>query len=666
MSSSNPGGGPNPVISDEERQAKEARLAFLYQERQQQVQQEQEQQQQEDQQLPVMDYDYEDDSDYVDDDEEVFLNMVEEMMKSVVGPAGDPPMVPAVPQDRHIDMNHFTDHIPASGQMPLGTSLATAVHHDCCGTAGGEAQPARRVVGDFELLRLAKMGDLASLTSFLQIDGGDIKTTVDNQGRNALHYAADCGNMELLSRLRDWYLPYVVSEKGVTPIDVAVLRRHPPAVIDVLREIAKRSNHADGDREPDEFDAVAMKTTPEPPKFVMTRPAPTAPTATGPRSFWKGSSEELKVPLSGISAPAKVSVTASTKNAAATSSLVRTLYINRGSSCWESPLSMVAHPSLWQHVTTSVATLDEPVGTVCALRLGGSLRGLGGKCSGITASGVALAGWLATASGTHGIAPALMAHLGSTLSTHCEAVVFTSHALLAQPPAATSMIKYYRRALDANAAFGEDYAGDLFPDFADNDGLLRADVVAKGVVLPTLRAKHEDAIRGWSIVDVDNDAHVRAILQFLGMKAAASGIELMFLPQVDDEVRRLLPPSAKMFVYERQGEVTDLVVLRPHELASASGGKPNAVVEVVFAMFSFLRGTERSEHITIIAQELLQAQVLLIPCTFGFTDSDLVKAHFDEIPTLRQFLYVLRRHDGHMASGPAVPAARVCLPLHYL
>ncbi|PWU99103.1 hypothetical protein C4B63_10g165 [Trypanosoma cruzi] len=87
----------------------------------------------------------------------------------------------------------------------------------------------RCTVGDFELLRLAKMGDLLSFKEFSAIVGIDPTAFQDNHGRNALHYAADSGGISMLQYLIEKKVPFTRDEKKMTPVDIAVLNQHKDA-----------------------------------------------------------------------------------------------------------------------------------------------------------------------------------------------------------------------------------------------------------------------------------------------------------------------------------------------------------------------------------------------------------------------------------------------------
>jgi len=141
-----------------------------------------------------------------------------------------------------------------------------------------------------------------------------------------------------------------------------------------------------------------------------------------------------------------------------------------------------------------------------------------------------------------------------------------------------------------------------------------------------------------------------------GVKAA--GAELMHLPETDEDMRALLTPASKVLARTQDGAVTDFVLFRDCV--------DHTVAEVMYAMFTSLKGTDKSEHLLIVAQELLHAQVLLVPSVFGFTDSDLVKANFDEMPLSREFLYVLRKDGQAVSVVTAVTPSKVYVPLHYL
>lgn len=85
----------------------------------------------------------------------------------------------------------------------------------------------RRTIGDFELLRLAKIGDKESFYQFASMTHTTIASFEDNQKRNALHYAADSGNLILIRALHEDRRVFdalnVSDVKGLLPIDIALL-----------------------------------------------------------------------------------------------------------------------------------------------------------------------------------------------------------------------------------------------------------------------------------------------------------------------------------------------------------------------------------------------------------------------------------------------------------
>ncbi|ESL12076.1 hypothetical protein TRSC58_00162 [Trypanosoma rangeli SC58] len=139
----------------------------------------------------------------------------------------------------------------------------------------------RCTVGDFELLRLAKMGDLISFKEFAAVVGINPAVFQDNHGRNALHYAADSGSVSMLQYLIQKGVPFIRDEKKMTPVDIAVLNQH-NEVAKLLAETFSEAAEALKSYE----EAVEVFTQP-PPKFTMSKPSPPALQESRPRSFWK-------------------------------------------------------------------------------------------------------------------------------------------------------------------------------------------------------------------------------------------------------------------------------------------------------------------------------------------------------------------------------------------
>lgn len=216
----------NAPLTDAERAERIRRLNELYQQQQQQHQlhyyQQQLQHQQQQQQVGyqhhtlhqgstvqpyndnhcyVEEENEDDDGNDVDDDgidngEEAFLDKMEQHMSTLQSNASAPHAVSGnvhdATQSDHAASTSSTQttfYRIEESEMNTGTVIAT------------EANVQRRTIGDFELLRLAKVGDKESFYHFASMTHTTIASFQDNQKRNALHYAADSGNLLLIRAL---------------------------------------------------------------------------------------------------------------------------------------------------------------------------------------------------------------------------------------------------------------------------------------------------------------------------------------------------------------------------------------------------------------------------------------------------------------------------------
>ncbi|GET90434.1 hypothetical protein, conserved [Leishmania tarentolae] len=559
--------------------------------------------------------------------------------------------------------------------------------------ATDKSAPCTRELGDFEALRLAKMGDSVSMKDFGAACGVVWKTLVDNHGRNALHYAADAGSAALIRQVADdLHVPYVADEKQITPLDIAILNGHcnteSDEVYAALVAAAKASGHADGNSSATAGhvktrESVLQAHAPLPPKFVMSKPVSKAAEATKARTFW--SSTCARSVVGNVQCRSGAEMTDAEREAV--SDAVCSLD-QHGRLEWLRPVmrGSLAPCEHWQVAVASQADADvtmtntRKTGVVMAQVLSkASLKGPAAKK--INASTVAVAAHLAVRSDSHhtGVATALLHALHTRIvesagSDSNTVVFFASGTQLSRPPAAMATVKWYRRAFDAAYIYTSESAYDVFPEFYRYDEVLRADAVLKGAIPASLVQQYMADLPSWCILEVTSDEQCRLVLSFIQAKASSadSNVELACVPEDVEEMRRsyIGHPDHRSYVRTNaQGSVTDLVVFRARDTrrpgSSAEANTGVFAAEVVYALFTTIAGTAKANHMMLLASKLLSAKLLLVPTMFGITDSDLAKANFDEIVSDREYIYAVSpatRSEVH-GLGP-MPAAKLSLPLY--
>ncbi|KAG5473812.1 hypothetical protein LSCM1_04442 [Leishmania martiniquensis] len=559
--------------------------------------------------------------------------------------------------------------------------------------ATDKSAPRTRELGDFEALRLAKMGDGVSMKDFGAACGVVWKTLSDNHGRNALHYAADAGSAALIRQVADdLHVPYVADEKQMTPLDIAVLNGHSSVESDevyaALVAAAKASGHADGNLSPTEGgvktrESVLKAHAPPPPKFVMTKPVSKAAEATGARTFWSCTSDSLTAASVRCMSGADMSDAERQAVSDAVCSLDQ-----HGRLEWLLPVTRGAQAPCenWQVAvasqtdTTPATAAAKATGVVVAQVLANaSLQGPAGKR--VNAATVAVAAHLAVRGDNHhtGVAAALLHALRTRIevlagSGDTAVVFFSSGAQLSCPPASMATVKWYRRAFDAAYVYASDSAYDVFPDFYNYDEVLRADAVLKGTIPASLTQQYLADLPSWCDLEVASDEQCALVLAFMQTKAgsAESNVELACVPDDVQELRRSYIGHPDHRTYVRtgaNGSVTDLVVFRVRDTRKAGSSTDIATgifaAEVAYAVFTTLAGTAKVDHMMLLASKLLSAKVLLVPTMFGITDSDLARSNFDEIVANREYIYAVslatrREMDGF---GP-IPSAKLALPVY--
>lgn len=553
-----------------------------------------------------------------------------------------------------------------------------------------------REVGDFEALRLAKMGDMASLLDFGTACGVNWRTFTDNRGRNALHYATDAGAAALIRKLAgDLRVPYVADEKQLTPLDVAVLNGHTDVetdeVVAALFEAATAARHADAQLLADPahvktLESVLQAHAPAPPRFVMSKPVPKPPEGGVLRTFW---SANAAAPSCAASAQCSSGVDMSADEAAAVTAAVNALD-KHGRFEWLLPVARGSQaPCERWEIARSVSDGSGSDGTTSTLTAGivvaqvlanAVLKGSAAekiKMAADTPTKVVMAAHLGVkgAACHAGVAASLLQALRTRIREEAaeaapnSIVFFAAGAQLPRPPAPLATVKWYRRVFAAVDVFASDSAYDVFPDFYNYDAVLRADAVLKGAISEALYAKYATELPAWCMVDPASEEQCALVQHFMAAKAgtAESNVDLACVPQDVAELRRSVLSHPDHHAYVRTNEqqaVTDLVVFRRRD-ARHHADTGTFAAEVVYALFTSIAGPAKADHMMLLASRLLSAKMLLVPTLFGITESDLARSNFDELTSCREFVYAVSPTTLKEVEGlGAVPAAKLSLPLY--
>ncbi|KAK7200071.1 Ankyrin repeats (many copies) [Novymonas esmeraldas] len=634
-------------------------------------------------QAPQMGYAYEDDAEDDEEDDEddndVALRQFEEEVRQIVAR-----------QDNARLRGATLWQSPPTSSHESGTATVTRVsdtRHADEGVhvvATDKTAPRSRELGDFEVLRLAKMGDGASMKDFGNSCGVVWRTFADNRGRNTLHYAADAGSAELIRLVADdLHVPYVADEKQMTPLDIALLNGHAGGESDevhaALVAAAKASGHADGGASgaAKTLESVLRAHAPAPPKFVMSKPVPKAVEAAGRRSFWS-SIESPAATAAGVVCSSGADLSASEQHAAmdAVNSLDQ-----HGRLEWLRPVTRgaAAPCEAWQVALASNGAPAGPTGVAVAQVLDGSpLKGA--AAAKVAGARVVVAAHLAVRADAQrtGVASALLHALRARLQevvagSGAVVVFFASGTQLRRPPTALATVKWYRRVFEAANVHASDSAYDVFTDFYTYDEVLRADAVLKGAIPASLQQRYVAELPSWCTLEVSSEEQCALVLHFMESKAgsAESSVDVACVPADVQELRRVYLGHPDHRAYVRttaQAAVTDFVVLRVRDARRESAVSAGAfAAEVVYALFTTIAGTAKVDHMMLLASKLLNAQMLLVPTMFGITESDLAKSNFDEIVPHREYVYAVSLSTRSDVEGlTPMAAAKLSLPLYTL
>ncbi|KAH9599015.1 Ankyrin repeat-containing domain [Trypanosoma melophagium] len=514
----------------------------------------------------------------------------------------------------------------------------------------------RSTVGDFELLRLAKMGDLFSFKEFASLMGIDPVNFRDNHERNALHYAADSGSLPMIKYLIEMKVPFTSDEKMMTPLDIAALNKHKEAVELILKEFPQAAQVMKSHE-----DAVEAFMR-QPPKFTMSKPAPPPLQESRPRAFWKSDNNGVNT----INTPDDVTVTqlndAQHELVASALNDMSLTHESHGLHNWLPPTESAALTAVLPRsiVVGAMRTTDGNkvlTGSVLAVPLGGSLVG---KKGAVKISNPFLITQLAVHPSFRGanIAALMMIELEKLIkSAGGSAVVFRSSLQL--PVQAIGMVKWSRRAIAPCSVFKRRHAAEVFPDFFQYDDVLRADIITKNALTRAFRAQKVPHSKGWCVVDRSNRDQVKLVYEFM-LSNVTNMFELAYVPATEDDVlASVITDGISAFVYvsPTTGAITDLVVLRVRDSVGKKD-ESKSVVQCVYAIFTSFKGAEKAEEILILA-ELLDCETVLIPNMFGFVDSDLSKAMFEELLHCREYLYALKSTTESVM--PPTPLSKVAI-----
>ncbi|KEG08869.1 hypothetical protein DQ04_06281040 [Trypanosoma grayi] len=563
--------------------------------------------------------------------------------------------------------DEFLQEAERAHEAAAGVYMCAKPMGELLGETVATGPGARRcTVGDFELLRLAKMGDLISFTEFAAVIGADPTTFRDNHERNALHYAADSGDIAMLQHLIDRKVPYTKDEKGMTPVDIAALNQH-EAAVKLLAAAFPQAAEALKSYE----EAVEAFARP-PPRFTMTKPVPPAPKESRPHIFWKKDEGDTTT-AAAASVVTNEGVAVSQLDATQHEWIIRALsgmtlsHGSHGFHNWLPPAEAATLSAVLPHATVVGATQavegeDTICGVVLAVPLGGSLIGKNGT---VNMKNTLLVTQLAVHPSRRGanVAALLMAELQRLLrEAGNSSVVF--HSALQLPVPAVGLVKWYRRSIVPCSALRHRYAAEVFPDFYQYDDVLRADIVTKNALTKAFRDQKLPHCESWCTVDRTSGEQLNFLLDFV-VRHAPTMFDFAYVPEnTEDMLASVIADGLNAFVYVSPvtGAITDLVVLRLRS-SDAETNAHKTAAQCVYSIFTTFKGTEKAEEVLILA-EMLKCETVLIPSMFGFVDSDLSKAMFEELLASREYLYVLKAPTESVV--PPTPLSKVAIPCTFI
>lgn len=671
------------------------------------------------------------DDDLLDVQDEAFMNEVDQLFDLVSGGGGGNADGAAMRDNGKVQEGVIQEKDFQTGEVVE--------------TDGAACAAAKRSIGDFEVFRLARQGGNVLLSCFeiAQLLGIDVKTAVDNAERNVLHYAADSGDVKLVSSFCELGVPVKEDAKGMTPAHIAVLVANASssssradaveallAALTITPPSSSSSSSAPAatssscpplsleERQPE---VLLRRWAPVPPRFTFSAPAPSP----GPRPpntvqrFWGLPVEVvMTAPSLVCSAFHSISISLSTSMLEQYWEEMEQRYTPSRFTldAWSLPFSKTVladrKEDLWVATTTSTLaehTKEKRMGQVWGWRMhdGGNKPPASLFSSSSSSSSVLLplssAVWVGMLSvhprtPQQGNAVPLLRHLLSFLvekkNTEEEEEeeevrrgadvlrwkplpASVQHVLFAVPetplpgptPSPLCLVKLFRRSTQPLRALRWPVVCEqLYPEYAQNHCILRADIALKESVGETLRAAMQASLsEEWECWagKGGGEEDVQALLAFLHHSFAAMAPNARYavalVPSTLPELRRSLLAPGMVTCVRREKDtraILDVVTYRvrvwrasAHQADAVAppprGDSPPVVAEVVYAHLPTLSAAamadKKMQHVLLVAEKFLDATTVLVPTLFGITESDVGKAHFTECVSLRRLLYMVDR-----------------------
>lgn len=268
------------------------------------------------------------------------------------------------------------------------------------------------------------------------------------------------------------------------------------------------------------------------------------------------------------------------------------------------------------------------------------------------------------------------------------------HVLFAVPetplssplPEAVCLVKTFRRSTKPLLALRCPVVCEqLYPDYVQNDCILRTDIALKESIPERwrqegpIRASLEEEWECWagpaaggeekdSVAVTANATALQTFFHRTFTTMAPQTYEVALVPSTLPELHRSLLAPGMYTCVRRQKDtraIQDVITYRIREWRQVSkqekekekaGGattttltpSPPApvIAEVVYALLPTLTATaaaDKMQHVLLVAEKFLDAMTVLVPNLFGITESDLGKGNFTECVSLRRLLYIVDR-----------------------
>lgn len=510
--------------------------------------------------------------------------------------------------------------------------------------------------GEFEILRLAKIGDEQDFLNIQAEEGINVTKFCDNKDRNALHYAADSGNADLVRKVIEMGVPFRKDELGMTPLDIATLLKHTD-VIAVLNELIPEAQRAGAKATSDE---VLVAFCPAPPRIALSRAPEVTPADTKrPRAFWgpKATAELAPLAVSEVQvfAPGEFPLAA-----AAVAGIYRgSTYPIASALSWALPITETELTALLQTAAIAGSATDGDVnGAAVILPIYGVRQGPAEINSAIVGGWVLKDESRSAAQPKESVAAHVLKAIGDFLTTNAvRCAWFHTNATLLAPPVA--VVKWFRRIVNVQALIdsGDSAAAVIFNDFLSNDTVLRTDAMLKG----TPNAASLAALEKW-VPLASLETEEQKTEAFAGIAAAIAkkststpGLHVT----TDVTLLRAMfdrPGLSVLVKYSASSVVSSALVLRDRE--SLYGGAKAAVV--VFAVYDGPAAEFLSE--AAAASRILEHHAVYVTNTFGFTEKDMRLSFFEEVPRSHEFIYAIADPRATSSAVASVAADKVHIP----